>query len=402
MTHRLYYEDPYLTHFRTTMRRAEKVGDRWRVYLEESAFYPESGGQPADRGTLDGAVVLDVQEDGTGDYYHVVDRELTATEMSGEIDFERRFDHMQQHSGQHLLSAAAVRIGSWKTVSFHLGDGYATIDLETLEISPDQQRELEDLVNRVVWENRTVTTGFHDREEIRRIGLRKPTEREENIRVVQVDDFDASACGGTHVRRTGEVGLVKILKTEKIRGLTRVHFVCGGQALTAFRDEHDTLMAISSLTTTGVPELPRKVEKLLADLRRLERDCRRLGEELVEERVPGMLRQGHRVNDWSLVAMALEDSAQRVRHMAQKLVTPGNRAMAALVSVPDRVMFLGCDADSDADLTPLIEMLRSRFGLQGGGRKDFVQFGGLDPAQLDDILQVATTWLRGHLAGLNR
>ena len=233
ITERLYFADPYLTSFSArVVARAERDG-RPAVALDQSAFYPEGGGQPPDAGTLDDVPVLDVQAD-DGLVWHTLARPLDAEIVQGRVDWARRFDHMQQHHGQHLLSAAFEHLHGLRTISFHLGAASATIDLAGGALAAEQAFAAEELANQVIWEDRPVLARFVSAEELARLPLRKPPAVDGPVRVVSVPDFDHSACGGTHPRATGGVGLLHIRRWDRRGDAVRVEFLCGGRAV---RDE---------------------------------------------------------------------------------------------------------------------------------------------------------------------
>src|SRR5262245_48595349 len=212
---RLYYTDSYLSDFHAVVREATRQNDRWKIVLDRTAFYPTSGGQPFDIGTLDEANVVDVfdQEDGT--IGHLVDRELkTNSRVRGHVDWGRRFDHMQQHTGQHLLSAAFERETGARTVSFHLGTSASTIDLDK-ELTTDQIARVEDAVNAVRWQDRAVCVKFVTAAEAANLPLRKDPTREGERRIIEIQDYDLSACGGTHTRSTGAIGVIAISGVER-------------------------------------------------------------------------------------------------------------------------------------------------------------------------------------------
>ena len=221
---RLYYTDGYLKEFSARVVRANPDPRGARVYLDRTAFYPESGGQPSDRGTLAGIPVLDVIDEGE-DVAHLVAVQPEGEAVEGRLDWDRRFDHMQQHTGQHILSAAFERIGGYKTASFHLGTESSSIDLDSDRVGTRQIEQSEDLANSVVFEDRPVQISFRPAAETQQLELRKPTAREGDIRLVDIEGFDLSACGGTHVSRTGSVGIVCIRKVERAKA-SDAHRVC--------------------------------------------------------------------------------------------------------------------------------------------------------------------------------
>ncbi len=252
---RLYYDNAYATSFEAHVIESKEEGRR--VYLDRTAFYPTSGGQLHDLGTLNGVAVLDVVDEDDGRIAHVLAGPLTGTTVKGEIDWGRRFDHMQQHSGQHLLSA----VTPYLTVGVHLGLETSTVDLATERLD---LAALEDRANAEVFRNRAVEVTYEDAETA--VGLRKATERTGTIRIVTMEGLDRSACGGTHVRATGEIGPIWIRKTEKIRGNLRVHFLCGHRALRAMRAEREQLEAALAGQAEAAKEADKRAQKLGLEL----------------------------------------------------------------------------------------------------------------------------------------
>ncbi len=246
MTERLYYHDSYLGEFQA---RIVDVGlDRRTIYLDRTAFYPTSGGQPSDRGTVAGIPVADVVDEDTR-IAHILSKPapagLEGAFVECVIDARRRADHREQHTGQHLLSAVFVEMMGAETVSFHLGGETSTVDIAHAALTVEEIERVEERANAVVRENRPVTVSFGEASD--ELRLRKATERAGTIRVVTIENLDRSACGGTHVRQTGEIGAILIRKLDKVRGNTRVEFVCGGRAVVLARRDYDALSSVARL-----------------------------------------------------------------------------------------------------------------------------------------------------------
>ena len=276
MTDRLYYTDPYLQAFDATIARVERRDDRLVVTLDRTAFYPTSGGQPFDTGTPRPAARrrrrrrrrrLD-RARRTGTTRTLALR--TGDAVRGEIDWARRFDHMQQHSGQHVLSAAFDKLFGVRTVSFHLGAAVSTIDLAR-EMSPAEIAAAEAEANRIVWEDRPVAIRFATAEEAARLPLRKEPARGGTLRLIDVDGFDLSACGGTHVARTGGIGVIAVASWERFKGGQRLEFLCGGRALNGYRTLRDAMTASVRLLSVLPEELPAAIERLQADAKEQKR-----------------------------------------------------------------------------------------------------------------------------------
>jgi alanyl-tRNA synthetase len=260
MTKKLYYDSAYTKEWMTTIsRKIEKEGELY-VLLEETAFYPHGGGQPCDRGHINGIPVLDVilEED---EVLHRVERLPEDKHVSCVIDWQVRFDHMQQHSGQHLLSAVCRNLYEAMTVSFHLGTDYCTIDVETLELDVSKLANIEIEMNRHIYLNRPITSYFVTPDELAKLSLVKQPKVTTNIRIVEIKDVEHNACGGTHVSSTGEIGMIKLLKTEKQKGNTRIYFACGMRALTEFNENSRVLAALSTKFNTGKDEIMDRIEK---------------------------------------------------------------------------------------------------------------------------------------------
>src|SRR5436190_12972638 len=302
---RLYYTDSYLVEFDAVVRDAVRKDDQWEVTLDRTAFYPTSGGQPYDIGTLDEAKVLDVfdQEDGT--VGHLVDRELEKNcRVRGHVDWNRRFDHMQQHTGQHLLSAAFDRELSARTVSFHLGTSSATIDLDK-ELSAERIAAAETAANTVLWEDREVSVRFVTAAEAATLPPRKDPARAGDLRIIEIKDYDMSACGGTHVSRTGAIGVIAIAGVERFKGGQRVEFVCGGRALRADHTLKASVDAGVRLLSVLPEDLPAGIEKLQSAARAQQKAQEGLQERLAAHEAAALSAKGQKIGSVTLVGEAL-------------------------------------------------------------------------------------------------
>jgi len=275
MTERLYYQDCYLREFRAHV--VEAADDGRRVYLDRTAFYPTSGGQPFDLGTLGGVAVREVidEEDRIA---HVMESPLAASEVDGVVDWERRYDHMQQHTGQHLLSAVLEELFKIRTVSFHLGAESSTIDVDALSLTPEQLERVEERCAEVVAQARPVQITLEDASAM--LDLRKASERTGTLRIVSIEDIDRSACGGSHLRSTAEIGMVLTGKSEKIRGTTRLEFVCGARALRRARSDYRLLASIGRALSVPPEQSPPLIAALTEKNKSLEKTAQRLSTEL--------------------------------------------------------------------------------------------------------------------------
>jgi alanyl-tRNA synthetase len=381
MTDRIYYTDPYATDFDATVLSVEPLpGDgpkRTGVRLDRTAFYPTSGGQPFDVGTLGGAAVIDVLDQDDGSIVHVVEGEVAAGAVHGRIDWGRRFDHMQQHTGQHVLSAAFDRLLHVRTESFHLGAASSTIDLAR-EVSPADIAQAESAANRVVWEDRPVTIRFVEAAEAASLGLRKPSAREGLLRIIDVQDFDVSACGGTHVARTGAIGIISVSAWERFRGGTRVEFVCGGRALQAFRGLRDSMSAGIRLLSVLPSELPAGIERLQTEARESRRQLKALQLRLADHEAAALADAAEPLGSARVVIQSLEGwDANGLKAIAGAIAARAGHT-AVLFSAPaPAAIVIARAADVRLDSAAILKQLTALFGGKGGGKPELAQGGGL-------------------------
>ena len=387
MTDRLYYTDPYLRTFEAKVERVGTRGNRIGVVLDRTAFYPTSGGQPFDVGTLDGLNVVDVQDEDDGSVVHLVEPALPATAASaegpragdavrGEIDWRRRFDHMQQHSGQHVLSAAFVRTFDVPTVSFHLGAELSTIDLAR-EMSPSEIARAEDEANRIVWQNRPVAIRFASRDDAARLPLRKEPRREGTLRLIEVEDWDLSACGGTHVSRTGEIGVIAIAGWERFKGGQRVEFLCGGRAVQRFRAMRDTLASGVRLLSVLPEELPASIERLQAELKDHKRAATALHGELAQYRAAELAAASESGAHGRLVARVVDADANGLKTLATAVCAAGGFVVVLVSAASPSLVVVARSSNVTLAAQQLVAALVAQFGGRGGGRPELAQAGGL-------------------------
>ncbi|RFB18941.1 alanyl-tRNA editing protein [Bacillus sp. HNG] len=276
MTKKLYYENPYLTNWKTEVTNMITKDDYCLITLKETAFYPEGGGQPSDTGLIGNIKVLDVYQE-AGEVYHKLPHPPENKVVECQIDWELRFDHMQQHTGQHLLSAICIEEYDAHTSSFHLGKDTVSIDLSVPEFSDDQLLHIENKVNKAIHENQQIKTFFVTKEQASALPLRKMPDVEGNeMRIVEIEGYDTSACAGTHVSRTGELGLMKLLKTEKSKGNTRVYFIFGGRALHDYQATHSVLMTLNNQYSTNREGLIEKISKIEMENKQYQREIEEL------------------------------------------------------------------------------------------------------------------------------
>jgi alanyl-tRNA synthetase len=370
-----------------------RVGDAIEVSLDQTAFYPGGGGQPPDHGRLGARDVLDASEDG-GAVWHRVDAPLDeGAKVDGEIDWPRRLDHMQQHTGQHVLSRAFVEIAQADTRSFHLGEQVVTIDVDHADANEALLRQVEERANQIVWEDRPVRAHLVTMDEALRFPLRKPPQVEGEVRVVEVDGYDWSACGGTHVARTGEIGLIALLGTERYKGGTRVSFLCGGRALRRLREAGDLLRRICLEFTAGEPDLIRAVSRLKEERESLDRRLKPLVREALEREALALLAEAVPGPGIRVVArhFAGRDPDETGTLAAMIAAAGGVALLVSGEGVSPRAHF--CAPPGTISAAALMGDVSRRHGGRGGGRPESAQ--GTIPADrvesaLRDALEAVT------------
>jgi len=379
MTDRLYYNDSYLREFHA--RVVESAEEGRKVYLDRTAFYPTSGGQPFDTGKLAGVPVTDVIDEGER-IAHVLAGALSGSEVTGRVDWQRRFDHMQQHTGQHLLSAVLVDLFDAPTVSFHLGTESSTIDVGRA-LEPGEIRRAERLANEIVFENRPVSVSYQDSSED--LDLRKPVEREGTIRIVSIDALDRSACGGTHVRATGEIGPLLIRKLDKIRGNLRIEFLCGLRAVERARADYEALSEIARAFSSPLDETPALVEAQREKLQEAEKSRQRMATEIAQARGRALYLETQPSADGiRRVERRAATLSDELRAEAQSFTAGAKAAMLAFAENPAAVL-LAVSADSGIHAGTLLKEALATVGGRGGGSATLSQGSVADRAGLDVV-----------------
>ena len=372
MTDRLYYTDAYLPTFTATVTAVDTA--KRHVMLDRSAFYPTSGGQPHDRGRLGETNVTDVI-DAYESVIHVaesVEGLQVGDTVTGAIDWTRRFDLMQQHTGQHLLSALCADGYGWPTLSVHFGDEYCTVDVAAPQVDADTLREIERTANARITENRIVTVSFEDAAAA--TGLRKPSDRDGELRIITIEGIDRSACGGTHVRHTGEIGSMLLRRAERVKGGTRIEFLCGARSVARASSDADLLSRAARALSAAPEELPALVESQLQRLTETERERKRLAGELARYEAG---------SKWNSVAPGA-DGVRRIRldlqgkpvregePLARELTALGGCIVLAIGTSPAGIM-LATAPDTGLDAGALLKPALAAVGGRGGGSPRLAQ-----------------------------
>jgi alanyl-tRNA synthetase len=377
MTDRIYYTDPYCRSFRATVTRSFEHEGRPAITLDRTAFYPTSGGQPFDNGQLGGADVIDVIDDEA--VIHVLSSPLSiGATVPGQVNWARRFDHMQQHTGQHLLSAALDRVFENPTVSFHMGTEDSTIDVAR-DLSPADIERAVDVANEVVWEDRPIAIRFATWEEATTLPLRKDPAREGMLRLIEITDFDLSACGGTHVSRTGAVGSIAVLGTERHRGGMRLTFVCGRRAVCALGDFRDAVAGSVRVLSVLPGDLPTAIERIQVESKGLEKQMRDLRTELAGHEGRRLAATAPLVGDVRVIVETVAGSDAAGLKVVAAAAAATGAVCAALVSAdPPPAVVIARSPGVPVEAQMVLRQLTERFGGRGGGRADMAQGGGFN------------------------
>ena len=409
MTERLYYTDSHLVEFEARVVAVSETEDgRAAVALDRTAFYPTGGGQPTDTGTLGAARVVECVDADGGGVLHVVEGEVPGAGalVRGRVDWARRLDHIQQHTGQHILSQAFVELYGAQTRSFRMAEDACEIDVELAEPSDEKVERAVARANEVIWEDRPVRVHRVTPEEAPRLPLRKDSAREGELRVIEIEGFDFSPCGGTHARATGEVGLVAARQWERAKGLVRVTFVAGGRALADYRRANRGARAVASLFSVARDEAADAAARLLEENRQLQRRLRAAEEVATRAEARELLEEALRESGGGT---ASEEGTQTVvARLFEGRDAEGLRRLAsALAAHPRTVALLGSaegdtarlvfarSADAPGDMNALMrEACRALEG-RGGGRPDMAQGGGRAD-RLSEALAAAASSARGE------
>jgi alanyl-tRNA synthetase len=388
MNDRSYYTDSYTAEFSALVTEIYQDEQGSYVTLDKTYFYPTSGGQPFDTGTINDIPVTNISvREQDGAIVHTLKGLPETKEISAVINWERRFDHMQQHTGQHILSQAFIQLAGAQTVGFHLSEDTVTIDLDQETIEQSLIDEAEDLANEIVWQNRPVVVRWTTREGAETLQLRKiPQNGQEKLRLIDILDFDLTACGGTHVARTGEVGLIKIRKTESRNKKTRIHFSCGRRALVHYRSLNTVVNELTSQLTTGTADLSASVTKLQENEKESRRALKSLQDQLEEREAQELLQTGQKIGENTLIVhLFTGEYNDQLRGIAGHL-TREKGIIALLGSVGERTHLLFTrSADASGMMKELLQITIKALGAgSGGGNAGFAQ----GSAPIDDFQAV--------------
>jgi alanyl-tRNA synthetase len=372
-TKRLYLDNPYQTDFEARVAKKETRDQGPVIILNQTCFYPESGGQPSDRGQIDGIDVIHVLEE-NGRIVHILEKDVGAENVKGKVHWETRFDHMQQHSGQHILSQSFFELFEAETLSFHLGETVSTLEMDLQGISEEDVERVEKRANEIIFQDREVKDHYLPEEDVGSLPLRRPPKKKGIIRVVEVSEYDYSACGGTHVHRTGEVGLIKILRWEKIRGNIRFEFVCGKRALQDYTLKNKVMRELSNTLTVHEKEVLSSIERMFSELKSQKKMLKKMREMVAQYEAQEIVQKA----EGKIIKKVFTDKThEEVRFLALNIIR--NQDFIVLFGLKGKKrghLVLACAEGFNIDMRELVPLVSPLINGKGGGNPSLVELVG--------------------------
>jgi alanyl-tRNA synthetase len=391
ITKRLYYQDSYQVEFEADVIERRMIKGKPALLLDQTCFYPESGGQPDDRGVINGIKVIKVLED-EEKIIHVLEEEVSSDRVKGKIDWQRRFDLMQQHSGQHIFSQSFYELLKAETLSFHLGESVSTVEIDLRKVEDEEVERVERRANEVVFEDREVKSYFVPEEKIKTIPLRKAPQKKGEIRVVEVSGFDYSACGGTHVRRAGEIGLIKVLGWERIRNNVRFEFVCGRRAREGYAQKTRIMRQLSAKLTVPEKEILPSMEKIFLDLKSQRKRIKKLEEEVVRYEALEIVRQAKE----KIIRKIFQDkTTEQMKFLALNIIRQGDFVVLFGLKEEERGHLVFARSENiQVDLRELLPLVSPLIKGKGGGQPSLVEVAAESAEDLEAALDKAEEQIR--------
>ncbi len=384
MTERLYYTDSGLIEFDAIILESGRFNENYFAILDRTAFYPTSGGQPHDKGTLNNVRVIDVIEDESGAIKHITENPIgeVRSPVHGVIDAGRRHYFRQLHTAQHILSRSFINLYNMETVSVHLGEEYGAVELNADSLSDEQSQNAELLANKIIEQNQPINIIFADEAQAAALPLRKKPERSGSIRVIKIGELDWSACGGTHCSSTSEVGSIKLIGVEKQRGNALVKFLAGIKAKEDYDERFKATEVLTKALTCSVPDLPERIEKLVEENKQMQRQLSRLHQELLPIKADALAASSFQAGDVKVVCQAIQDVDSKQLNQLASEVANKITGVAALL-LDNRVCVAVYGGNFDAG--NIVKQLAAKLNLRGGGNKQVAQLGGVTPDRLNEF-----------------
>ena len=390
-TKRLYLESPYKVEFEAQVVEKMIWEQKPALILDQTCFYPESGGQPCDKGMINEVEVLKVLED-EARIIHLLAEDISSAKVTGKIEWQTRFDHMQQHSGQHILSQSFHEFLGAETLSFHLGEAISSVEMDLRKISEEEVENVERRANEIVFQDREIKCYFIPEEKIESVPLRRPPKKKGLIRVVEVSDFDFSACGGTHVRRAGEIGLIKILKLERIRNNIRFEFICGKRTLEDYLWKNRILRELSTRFTVNEGEILSSVEKLSSDLKSQKRKGKKMQEKIAQYEAQEIIQE---TKERIIKELFVDKTPEEVRFLALNIIRKGDFVVLFGLKGEERGhLILACSENINIDMREIVPLVSPLIKGKGGGRPSLVEIAGEEIVNLEQALERAFEFIK--------
>jgi len=399
MTEKIYYQDSYQFDFEAKVVRTLQKDGHPGVILDRTCFYPQGGGQPADHGFLNQLRVNDVQSEGE-DIIHYLESPLSANSVLGRVDEARRRDFMQQHTGQHILSQSILRVGNWNTVSVHFGDDYTAVETDASAIPSSKYLEIEEAANRIIQQNLPVKIEWVDPEEVERFQIRRPPPEVKKVRIVQVGDFDASACGGLHVASTGEVGLLKIIGEEKIRGRIRIHALIGKRAFIDYDRKLKVVQELCRMLSCRENALVQQILNISEQLKETQKNLQKFQIEKISLLAQESLSAADMINDIPVIHRIFENTDNKLLKVFvdSVLEKPGRVAVVISKNGEELNWMAGHTLSRPLHLAELCEPILGLIEGRGGGKPAFIQGGGKKVSGIPQFLGEFTKKLAEELS----
>jgi len=390
-TKRLYLESPYKVEFEAQVVEKMIWEQKPALILDQTCFYPESGGQPCDKGMINGIEVIKVLED-EARIIHLLAEDISSAKVTGKVEWQIRFDHMQQHSGQHILSQSFHEFLGAETLSFHLGEAISSVEMDLRKISEEEVENVERRANEIVFQDREIKCYFIPEEKIESVPLRRPPKKKGLIRVVEVSDFDFSACGGTHVRRAGEIGLIKILKLERIRNNIRFEFICGKRTLEDYLWKNRILRELSTRFTVNEGEILSSVEKLSSDLKSQKRKGKKMQEKIAQYEAQEIIQE---TKERIIKELFVDKTPEEVRFLALNIIRKGDFVVLFGLKGEERGhLILACSENINIDMREIVPLVSPLIKGKGGGRPSLVEIAGEEIVNLEQALERAFEFIK--------
>ncbi len=401
-TERLYYTDSHLVEFEArVIDKTERVSGWTAVTLDRTAFYPTGGGQPSDTGTLNDLRVVECVDDDNDNVLHMIQGRAPeiGSAITGRIDWPRRLDHIQQHTGQHILSQAFITLFNAPTRGFRVLDQICEIDVELANPSDAVIERAVELANNVIWEDRAISITTVEEDEAASLPLRKEPSRIGPLRLIEIEGFDLTPCGGTHAYRTGEVGMIAVRSWERAKGLTRIEFLAGGRALADYRRANNTARSVAALFSSARDDAAKLAGRMVDENKDLHRRVRALEEIAAKAEAADLMGEASLNAAGTRIVSQIFESrdAESLKHLALALIThPHTIALLGSRDQETARLVFARSGDADGDMNALMRDACTMLEGRGGGRPDLAQGGGHKVEKLGEAMEIAARSLSGE------